>query len=218
MAGYSILKRPFEMQVHLEAANFCILVCSEYEEKKVLFNLPISEMPENKYFLYLYVQALLFVNQGRKAEKQISGCRRRTLYIFCTDWWGYCNYRKNFSQRQPPPKVNLSHPELYKAFLAFFSLQTITKVFNMKNISRDLCNSALWVYHNVSSILAHHPVAGDAASFPELHTQKRSGFLNKIWAVINEWGIHVGQTFILSIISSICIFNYIIKLVGFWNI
>lgn len=32
--GYSILKRPFEMQLCLGAANFCILVYSEYEKKR----------------------------------------------------------------------------------------------------------------------------------------------------------------------------------------
>lgn len=44
------------------AADFCILIYSEYEKKKkVLFKVLISKMPENKYFLYLYFRALLFV-------------------------------------------------------------------------------------------------------------------------------------------------------------
>lgn len=36
ITGYSILKRPFEMQLHFGAANFCILVYSEYEKKGVI--------------------------------------------------------------------------------------------------------------------------------------------------------------------------------------
>lgn len=110
-------------------------------QKKVLYKVLISEMPENKYFLYLYFKALLFMNWWRITDKPSFWMQREETGHISHRLLKFLQLYKELWPETKSKKVNPFSLSLIKLLLYSLLHRLSSSLFYMIKINTNICNS-----------------------------------------------------------------------------